>query len=115
MSPVSGRLQVRQRALLGWLLAHAVHLPLNTHEIARSIGHEQGYEGTLRDRLFRLQWRGLVEHTQKMTRTGRLRERCWSLTTLGRVEAMAAGEWPAKATAEVRRARRPGRSAGGAL
>ena len=37
---------------------------VNTHQLAVHIGHRQAYETNLRDRLFRLESRGLVASTK---------------------------------------------------
>lgn len=52
----------------------------NTHQIAHALGHYQAYESHLRDRLFRLADRGVLQYAEIGKGPNGFRERIWFFT-----------------------------------
>ena len=62
-------------------------LPANTRQIAKALKHRQAYESHLRDRLFRLADRGLLEYGP-----GPRGSRVWSLSEIPEPETLVCEE-----------------------
>ena len=70
----SQKLTKYQKELLNDLIGI---LPANTHKIAVELGHSQAYETPLRNRLFTLAERGLLEYKEKKGPAGACTSRTW--------------------------------------
>lgn len=66
----------KQVELLGQLAAIGLD-GHNTHNIAMLLGHRQGYEQHLKDRLFRLAKRGFLTYTTEYGKNGGVFQRRW--------------------------------------